>query len=122
MLTIFLITNIIIRTEKGVIMKLQNMTYREKEKEPLYIAQGAAVTRMLENGFVEKSDPLGLILVTPVYNKDSVDDEVFGYREVITNKMVIKQLINELEDRDKEIILLRFFKEKTQTEVANGIV
>lgn len=38
--------------------------------------------------------------------------------EVITNKMVIKQLINELEDRDKEIILLRFFKEKTQTEVA----
>ena len=38
--------------------------------------------------------------------------------EIITNKMVVKQLINELEDRDKEIILLRFFKEKTQTEVA----
>ena len=38
--------------------------------------------------------------------------------EIITNKMVINQLINELEDRDKEIILLRFFKEKTQTEVA----
>ena len=41
--------------------------------------------------------------------------------ETITNKMVIKQLINELEDRDKEIILLRFFKEKTQTEVAKII-
>lgn len=41
--------------------------------------------------------------------------------EVITNKLVIKQLINELEDRDKEIILLRFFKEKTQTEVAKII-
>ena len=38
--------------------------------------------------------------------------------EIITNKMVVSQLINELEDRDKEIILLRFFKEKTQTEVA----
>lgn len=38
--------------------------------------------------------------------------------EVITNKMVVKQLINELEDRDKEIILLRFFKDKTQAEVA----
>ena len=37
---------------------------------------------------------------------------------MITNKMVVNQLINELEDRDKEIILLRFFKEKTQTEVA----
>lgn len=104
MLTIFLITNIIIRTQKGVIMKLQNMTYREKEKEPLYIAQGAAVTRMLENGFVEKSDPLGLILVTPVYNKDSVDDEVFGYREVITNKMVIKKLTYH---NDKGTLLLK---------------
>ena len=39
--------------------------------------------------------------------------------ELITNKMVINQLLNELKDRDKEIILLRFFKEKTQTEVAN---
>lgn len=38
--------------------------------------------------------------------------------EMITNKMVVNQLINELGDRDKEIILLRFFKEKTQTEVA----
>ena len=38
--------------------------------------------------------------------------------EAITNKIVVKQLINELDDRDKEIILLRFFKEKTQTEVA----
>lgn len=38
--------------------------------------------------------------------------------EIITNQIVIRQLINELQDRDKEIILLRFYKEKTQTEVA----
>ena len=38
--------------------------------------------------------------------------------EIITNRMVVNQLVNELNDRDKEIILLRFFKEKTQTEVA----
>ena len=38
--------------------------------------------------------------------------------ETVTNKIVIKQLINDLESRDKEVILLRFFKEKTQTEVA----
>ena len=38
--------------------------------------------------------------------------------EIITNKIVIKQLLKELEERDREIILLRFFKEKTQTEVA----
>lgn len=39
--------------------------------------------------------------------------------EMVTNKLVVKQLMNELEDREKQIILLRFFKEKTQTEVAN---
>ena len=38
--------------------------------------------------------------------------------EVITNKLAIKQLIGGLEDREKEIILLRFYKDKTQTQVA----
>lgn len=85
-------------------MKLQNMTYREKEKEPLFIAQATAVTRILDNGFVEKSDPLGLILVTPIYNKDSVDDEIFGYREVITNKMAIRRLTYH---NDKGTLLLK---------------
>ena len=38
--------------------------------------------------------------------------------EIITNRMVVNQLIEELQDREKEIILLRFYKDKTQTEVA----
>ena len=38
--------------------------------------------------------------------------------EQITNRLMINQLIKSLERRDKEIILLRFYKEKTQAEVA----
>lgn len=38
--------------------------------------------------------------------------------EILTNKMVVKDLINELQTRDKKLIMLRFFKEKTQSEVA----
>lgn len=38
--------------------------------------------------------------------------------EMITNKLTINQLIGNLEARDKEIILLRFYKEKTQAQVA----
>lgn len=38
--------------------------------------------------------------------------------EMITNKLTINQLIENLEERDKEIILLRFYKEKTQAQVA----
>ncbi len=85
-------------------MKLQNITYREKEKEPLFIAQGSAVTRILDNGFVEKSDSLGLILVTPIYNKDSLEDEIFGYREVITNEIAIRRLTYH---NNKGILLLK---------------
>ena len=36
----------------------------------------------------------------------------------ITDKITIHNLIENLEDRDKEIILLRYYKDKTQTEVA----
>ena len=39
-------------------------------------------------------------------------------RHILTNKLVIKELINGLEKRDKEVIMLRFFKEKTQAQVA----
>ncbi len=38
--------------------------------------------------------------------------------EILTNKIVVKELIDGLDKRDKEIIMLRFFKERTQTEVA----
>lgn len=58
-------------------------------------------------------------------NKDGKQMTIFekistgkNEEDTITNKIVIKQLIEELGERDKEIILLRFYKEKTQTEVA----
>ena len=37
---------------------------------------------------------------------------------MLTNKLVVSELINSLDKRDKELILLRFFKEKTQSQVA----
>lgn len=39
--------------------------------------------------------------------------------ESIIDKILVSSLINNLELRDKEIIILRYFNEKTQTEVAN---
>lgn len=38
--------------------------------------------------------------------------------EILTNKIVINELIKDLNERDKKVILLRFFKEKTQSQVA----
>lgn len=36
----------------------------------------------------------------------------------IVDKIAVKQLIENLDKREKELILLRFFKDKTQAEVA----
>ena len=36
----------------------------------------------------------------------------------LVNKMSIEELINNLEERDKKLIILRYYKEKTQSEVA----
>ena len=38
--------------------------------------------------------------------------------ETLTNKLTIKEMITNLEQREKEIVLLRYYKNKTQTEVA----
>lgn len=38
--------------------------------------------------------------------------------EIITNKIAISQLLENMKERDKEVILLRFYKEKTQAQVA----
>ena len=34
------------------------------------------------------------------------------------NRLFLQQLLNSLEERDKQLILLRYFENKTQTEVA----
>ena len=36
----------------------------------------------------------------------------------ITNRITIKNLINELDDKEKEIIMLRYYKQKTQMQVS----
>ena len=34
------------------------------------------------------------------------------------NRLFLQQLLNSLEERDKQLIILRYFENKTQTEVA----
>ena len=42
-------------------------------------------------------------------------------QELLTNKIAIRELIKDLPKEDKEIIMLRYYKQKTQTEVAKII-
>lgn len=39
-------------------------------------------------------------------------------QEQLTNKLAIKSMIESLDEREKQLILLRYYKNKTQVEVA----
>ena len=60
-----------------------------------------------------KSDKDLTLIETLSTNKDEAT--------LITNKIAVQKLINNLNERDKKIILLRFYKDKTQAEVAKII-
>ncbi len=57
-----------------------------------------------------KSDKDLTVIDTLSNNKDEAN--------LITNKIVIQKLIENLNERERKIILLRFYKDKTQSEVA----
>ena len=102
-----------------LITKGREITIEEIAKE-LKVDKDDIIIAMESNNSIEsiegtssKSDKEG--------KKLSILDKIStgkNEEEIITNKIVIKQLLKELDERDREIILLRFFKEKTQTEVA----
>ncbi|MCI8617030.1 MAG: SigB/SigF/SigG family RNA polymerase sigma factor [Clostridia bacterium] len=83
------------------------------QKEDVIIAMESANTIESIDGSVVSENKDGKQLT--IFERISTGK---NEEEIITNRMVVNQLISELEDREKEIILLRFYKEKTQTEVA----
>ena len=58
-----------------------------------------------------KQDNDGESKLSKISNKE---DET----NILVNKLTINKLVKELNERDKKVIILRYFKEKTQTEVA----
>lgn len=58
----------------------------------------------------EKFDNDGTYLVDVIKTEDRTED--------ILDKLALKEIINSLDDRDKKIIILRYYRDKTQSEVA----
>lgn len=81
-----------------------------KEEITLALDSSLPVNSIEENIYSSDKDGNELnILDTLKSNKDEAN--------LITNKIVLNKIINSLEKRDKEIILLRYYKDKTQSEV-----
>lgn len=72
------------------------------------------------------SDPVSLY--DPVYNKAGdtllLMDQIFDEKnndEIWTGKAALYEAIARLEDREKTILLLRYFESKTQTEISSEV-
>ena len=56
-------------------------------------------------------DEEGINIIEKISN--DIDEQ-----SLITNKIAVTQLINNLEEREKQVILLRYYRGKTQTEIS----
>lgn len=74
----------------------------------LALEAGAEVESIYKT--VYQSDGNEVYLVDKLSDPDKVDK--------IINKMVLKQLLAELSEHERELIILRYFNDKTQTQVA----
>lgn len=82
-------------------------------KEDIVLALEAtkSVESIEASAYSNNSDDKDINLLDKISNNK--DEE-----EILTNKIAINELIKDLDKREQKIILLRFFKEKTQSEVS----
>lgn len=67
------------------------------------------VSSIYEAGYSNDED--GVSVIDKISN--NVDEQ-----NMITNKIAVKQLIENLKEKEKKVILLRYYRGKTQTETA----
>ena len=92
---------------------LEELTKELKiSKEELAFAMDALnPVESLEKTISNKNDDTDISLIDKISTGKNEE-------EIITNKIVVKELIDGLETREREVIMLRFYKEKTQSQVA----
>ena len=115
------------RSTKELAIKIQKKKkeYLAKTGEEISILEMAERLKVPKEEITYAMDSLRP--VSSIYEETSDDDtrsildkmpNVKDETNHIVNKIALKQLIEKLEDREKQIILLRFYKDKTQSEVA----
>ena len=100
--------------QKGIEIEVEDIAKKLKiSKEDVVLALES--TNMVESidgtYYTDNKDGNSINLIEKLStNKDE--------EEMITTKITLNEMIENLSKRDKEIIMLRFFKEKTQSQVA----
>lgn len=86
----------------------------ELSKEEIVVAMEANVDVESIYKSVYQNDGSEIYLLDQLESKATSNDAV----EKVINNMVLEQLLQELDDVEREIIMMRYFQEKTQTEIA----
>ncbi len=97
--------------KKGEELSLNQIAeiFRLPKEEIAMALESAKAVDSIDNSLSDSDKKLSII-DTLSTNKDEAT--------LITNKITIQKMIEDLDDREKELILLRFYKDKTQSEVA----
>ena len=93
------------------IMEIAKELKVTKEEIALALESGNIVESIENTTFQDQKDGNKISLLEKIAT--NIDEQ-----ELVVNKIAVNNLIESLEDRDKQIIMLRFFKEKTQMQVA----
>lgn len=115
------------RSTKELAIKILELQkeYMAKTGEDITIMQISKILNVPKEEITYAMDSLRP--VSSIYEESSSDDTRSMIDKLpntkdetnhIVNKIALKQLIENLEEREKQIILLRFYKDKTQSEVA----
>lgn len=91
------------------VQELVEMTGLSREDIVLALESGYEVESIYQAAY--KSDDKEMLLIDRIPgNKDE--------HETLTNHIVLQELMEKMEERDRQLIRLRYFENKTQTEVA----
>lgn len=91
------------------IQELMEMTGLGREDIVLALEAGYEVESIYQAAY--KSDDREMLLIDRIPgNKDE--------HEILTNHIVLQELMEKMDERDRQLIRLRYFENKTQTEVA----
>lgn len=99
------------RGEEITISQIAKELKVSKEDVALAMEANNTVESIESSTYTNNKDGNSISLIETIKNAKNEE-------EMITNSLTVKQLISGLEKREKEVILLRFYKEKTQAQVA----
>lgn len=116
-----------VKTQNRHIMKYIEDYKKQNQKKPS-LAEIAKHFNLEQQEliFIMDSSKMPISIYTPLESEDNglllIDRYIQNDEsEIIMDKILLKQALNSLDERSKKIVLLRFFRDKTQSEIAQTL-